>query len=158
MIGLALCKNLQSQSIPLECGPDCWNHLGSPWIAPRAGFMGRALHPGYHTRATPVLIPACFDRGQVLCLQPSRTPHLRRPLWEETLSLESPESYHLPFRSPAPPELFITPRAFEHAAYPKSFWCEGLPQGRWNGDRKWADSCVLQVQPVTSLVAQGLRF
>ena len=159
MIGLALCKNLQSQSIPLECGPDCWNHLGSPWIAPRAGFMGRALHPGYHTRATPVLIPACFDRGQVLCLQPSRTPHLRRPLWEETDShlsllsltifLSDPQRLLSSLSPPGPLNMLLTP---------KSFWCEGLPQGRWNGDRKWADSCVLQVQPVTSLVAQGLRF
>ena len=109
--GLALCKNLQTQSIPLECGPDCWNHLESPWIAPRVGFMGRALHPGYHTRATPVLIPACVDRGQVLlCLQPLRTPHLRRPLWKETDFHLSLLSLTIFLSDPqAPPELFIIP-------------------------------------------------
>ena len=119
--GLVLCKNLQTQSIPLECGPDCWNHLESPWIAPRVEFMGRALHPGYHTRANPVLIPTCFDRGQVLlCLQPSRTPHLRRLLWEETDFHLSLLSLTIFLSDPQHLLSSLSPQAFEHAAYPQS--------------------------------------
>ena len=77
---LALCKNLQTQSIPLQCGPDCRKHRGCPQTALRVGFMDRGLRPGYNTRA-----PVCFEKGQVPPRpQHSITPHLRRPLREET--------------------------------------------------------------------------